>query len=581
MKRWYCCLFLAVLFLLPLGCRAETAIYAFADAWPEALASAVADTPLAAARPVEGYVAFRDGATSHGAAVARDDAGYLLAVFHREGERWQADYSRQALRQDAPPQMWNQALSEEWSKADIAAYDGSDQFDLIYADVRYTWQAEGDTWRLTRALLPVANVVVNDHQLYWNEETVFYPQETTLSGFAEETFPRTLLAAQTNAAASQEQDPSRGVTAGAGDGTDFPVTLYAAPSSGSTVVGYYAAGVEAQVLDQGSGYVKLEIGGTFSGWTEETHFLAGASADGAADLAGEITIPSPLNGKYCSLLDAPKADASSIALLGVLFQVRVLGITADGAYLHVALADGQTGYLPASSVSAGEVWITSDARENRLNLRQSPSTKAQTLGKYFGGVKAQRLYAPPADTAWMRVSIYGYTGWMMGSFLDTDASSVPDMLPPLAVVDPENDSTLNLRLEPDQKSDALAQYPSGTVVEILGVNSNWAHVRVADGSTGFMLLKYVGGEPVSAVKNAFPLAQETTLTDAFGNENVTLPAGTSVASAEGRLCAQWRYDVSSGGMVFALPEQVELHAADAWGYVLTENAPDMWAMDEE
>ncbi len=580
MKRLPLCLLLAVLFLLPVGCRGENAIYAFSDAWPQALTSAVADTPLASATPVEGYLAFRDGASAHGAAVARDSAGYLLAVFQGEGDTWQAAYSRQALRQDAPPQVWNQALAEEWSGADIAAYDGSDQFDLIYTDVRYTWQAEGDTWRLTRALLPVANVVVDDHQLYWNEETVFYPQETTLSGFAEEAFPRTLLAAQANAAASAQQDLSRGVTTGSGE-EDFPVTLYAAPSGGSTVVGYYAAGVEAQVLDQGSGYVKLEFGGSFSGWTEETHFLAGASEDTGHQLQGEITIASPLAGKYRSLLDAPKADASSLALLGVQVQVRVLGVTADGDYLHVALTDGQTGYLPAASVSAEDVWITSDVRENRLNLRQSPSTKSQTLGKYFGGVKAQRLYAPPADEGWMRVSIGGYTGWMMRSFLNTDASYVPEMLPPLGVVDPENDSALTLRKEPDQKSDALARYPSGTVVEILGVNSNWAHVRVQDGSTGFMLLKHVGGEPVSAVKNAFTLAEDTTLTDAFGNENVTLPAGTAVASADGRLCPLWRYDAARGGMVFALTEQAELHAADAWGYVLTENAPDMWAVEEE
>lgn len=81
MKRFHCFLLLAVLCLLPLACRGETAIYAFTDTWPEALASAVADTPLAVAQPVEGYLAFRDGATAHGAAVARDAAGYLLAVF--------------------------------------------------------------------------------------------------------------------------------------------------------------------------------------------------------------------------------------------------------------------------------------------------------------------------------------------------------------------------------------------------------------------------------------------------------------------------------------------------------------------
>jgi uncharacterized protein YgiM (DUF1202 family) len=576
MKRSRFLFLLALMLFLPMICLAENTITSFSGTWPGELVQAVANTPLASARPLDGYVGIRDGQSSHAAAVAQDGNGYLLAVFTNNGQGWQASYSRQALRQDAAPQLWNQAISEEWSAKDIADYDGSEQFEVVYDDVRYTWQATEDDWQLTRALLPVANVVVTDQQLYWNEETVFNPQDTSLQGFVEADFPQTLSAAQVNAASSTEVDTSQGVTIGASSATDFPVTLYEAPTTGSAVVGYYAAGVSAQVLDQGSGFVKLEFGGSFSGWAEASHFSAGAAEDGTNQLVGSITTSSPLVGKYCSLLSAPSEDASSLALLGVQFQVRVLGITADGAYVHVQLSDGQTGFLPAASVSAGDIWITSDSRDNRVNLRASASTKSQTLGKYFGGVKAQRIYAVPADEDWMRVSIYGYTGWMMKSFLTEVEGTVPDMLPPLGVVDPINGDTLNLRAEPDQKSTALSQYPAGTVVEILGVNSNWAHIRLQDGCVGFMLLKYVGGEPVSALKNAFTLTEDLTLTDSFGNETVTLTAGTVVASADGRLCPSWRYDAASASMVFATSEQVELHAVDSWGYTLAENAPNMW-----
>ncbi len=576
MKRFRLLLLVLLMLFLPNVCMADNTITSFSGTWPKELIQAVADTPLASARPLDGYVGNRDGQPSHAAAVVQDAEGYLLAAFTSDGQSWQAVYSRQALRQDERPQLWNQAISEEWSESDIAYYDGSEQFELIYGDARYTWQAEGNDWRLTRALLPVANVVVEEHQLYWNEETVFNPQDTSLSGFVEADFPQTLSAAQTIAASSEEADPNQGVTTGASSATDFPVTLYEAPTTGSAIVGYYAAGVAAQVLDQGSGFVKLEFGGSFSGWAEASHFTAGGTENGSRQLIGSITTASPLVGQYCTLLDAPSESASSVALLGVFFQVRVLGITADGAYLHVQLSDGQMGFLPAASVSAGNVRITSDARENRLNLRESPSTKAQTLGKYFGGVKAQRIYAVPADEDWMRVSIYGYTGWMMKSFLDTTSETVPSMLPPLGVVAPDSGESLNLRAKPDQNSTALAQYPTGTVVEILGVTGNWAHVRVQDGSTGFMLLKYVGGDPGAAVKNAFTLSENLTLNDGFGHETVTLAAGTTVASADGRLCPEWRYDMTRASMTFAMPEQAELHAVDSWGYIDAESAPNMW-----
>lgn len=579
---------IALLTILCLACctcalsEGKSTVESFSGTWPDGLSSALAGTPLAGAAPLMGYIGSQNGQGSHAAAVAQNADGYLLAGFTCENGAWQVEYAGSALRQDVLPQLWNQALAEEWPAEDIARYDGSEVFELIYPDARYTWQWEGEAWQLRRVVLPVANVVVNGHQLFWNNETVYTPQDTRLTGFMEAAFPRTLSQAQTLAADSPE-DVTRAITASGGESGDFPVALHAAPTTGSDIIGYYASNVPALVLDSGSGFVQLEIDGV-SGWATASQAVIGSVAlEATAGLPGQIYSPSAAQGKYRSLLDAPNAQASGIATLGVCLPVRVLGCTADGGYLHVQLDGGLTGYLPADAVSAGECRILSDTRDHRLNLRQEPSTKAQSLGKYYGGVSAIRLFAPPSDSEWQRVCVFGHSGWMLRSFLSTAADTAPDMLPPLGQVQHMDDGGLNLRAEPGYQGEILARYPEGSMAEILGVISNWAHVRMQDGAVGYMLLTYLGGEPVMAVKNAFALSQGVTLITLQGTQGASLAAGDIIAFPNGRPCPDWHYDSLLSTMVFQQENTVAVQAAQTSGLIRAEDADTLcgvWRMEE-
>lgn len=582
MKRWIAAIFALMLLVCGMSAQAEEAVNAqenriesFSGAWPDTLAELMSGPEWASARPLEGYVGMRMGRWGHGAALMQDDQGYILACFLHTDEGWQATASRAALRQGERATLWNQAVAEGWSAYEISQSDGSEQFEVVYGDARYTWYSGSGGWFLARVVLPVANVVVGPRTLYWNEEAVFNTQDIMLTGFVEADFPKSLLAAQTLVDASGLDDATQALTtAGNADPTvwqDFPVIMYAAPSAGAEVAAQYASGVAATVLDMGSGFVKLQIG-DMAGWVKRDQALLG----------GERAEQYPWNGnvgqvcdcgpaRYRSLLAEPREGAAVVATLGVKLRVQVLGMLQDDAWLHVMLDDGTMGYMAADEVCQTDnfyaVWITSDKPGNRLNLRESPTTKSQTLGKYYAGTEAARLFSMVSSSEWTRVIVHGRMGWMLNEFLGTSADYVPDMLPPMGTVQGVASGELNLRAAPDAKADVLGQYANGTKAEILSVVGNWAHVRLRDGNVGFMMLKYLGGEPEGAVENGFALAEDTELLEYGGEVIQPLSAGERVVLMDGRPCVSWRYSEAAAAMVLEEPEQVWVRYGDGCGLV--------------
>lgn len=580
MKRWMAALLTLALLLCGIGAQAEAdarenRIDTFTGAWPETLAPVMTTGEWASARPLEGYVGMRFGRWGCGAALMQDDQGYILACFLHTDEGWQVTVSRAALRQGERASLWNQAVAEEWSAHEISQSDGSFQFEVVYGDARYTWYSGSGGWILSRVVLPVANVVVSPRTLYWNEEAVFNTQDIMLTGFVEADFPKSLLAAQALVDASGLDDATQALTtAGNADPTvwqDFPVVMYAAPSAGAEVTAQYADGVAATVLDMGSGFVKLQIGDR-AGWVRRDQALLG----------GERAEQYPWNGnvgqvcdcgpvRYRSLLAEPREGAAVVATLGVKLRVQVLGMLQGDAWLHVMLDDGTMGYAAAGDVSQTDnlhtVWITSDKPANRLNLRERPTTKSQTLGKYYAGTEAARLFTMEAVSDWTRVCVHGREGWMLNDFLADSADHVPDMLPPIGTVQGVAKGELNLRAAPDAKAEALGQYANGTKAEILSVVGNWAHVRLRDGQVGFMMLKYLGGEPAGAVDNSFAVAENTDLLEYDGEVIQPLSAGERVVLMDGRPCVSWRYSEAGDTMVREEPEQVWVRYGGGCGLV--------------
>ena len=96
-----------------------------------------------------------------------------------------------------------------------------------------------------------------------------------------------------------------------------------------------------------------------------------------------------------------------------------------------------------------------------------------------------------------------------------------------------NEKGLNLRKAPTTNAEIIAAYPVGTGVEILGIyDSIWAHVRLQDGSSGYMMLQYLGGEPEKAAKNSFTVTRDTALTDFDGNVLFKLKQGERISVTE-------------------------------------------------
>ena len=92
------------------------------------------------------------------------------------------------------------------------------------------------------------------------------------------------------------------------------------------------------------------------------------------------------------------------------------------------------------------------------------------------------------------VDICGLVGWMRTEYLEfsTDPRYAPQsMMPELVVCNPNPIGNLNLRAGQSTSTPSLGTYANGTKVIVMGFRSNWAHVILPNGQTGFMVAGYI------------------------------------------------------------------------------------------
>lgn len=128
---------------------------------------------------------------------------------------------------------------------------------------------------------------------------------------------------------------------------------------------------------------------------------------------------------------------------------------------------------------------------DRLHLRASASEKAESLGKYYHGVRV--VVEGSVDSEWTKVSIGNLKGYMKTEYLVIGGEGKPypaSAMPILTVNNPNSELCIDLYAEQSIKSEFLGVYFNSTQVTLMGFNGTWAHV-IVDGKVGFMLAKYL------------------------------------------------------------------------------------------
>lgn len=208
----------------------------------------------------------------------------------------------------------------------------------------------------------------------------------------------------------------------------------------STSLDKYANGTSVQVLGMSDSWSHVMVGGK-TGFMKNEFLVASASA---------IATPSPVGTPTPVYTPRP-----------------------------VATTPPSSGGKPASSVAV----VSNDKPTNRLNLRTSPNTKAESIGRYYTGVRVAVLES--AANGYTKVRVGGIEGYMLTRFLafGTDGDAVVSAIPKCVLP-----STLTLRSGASDGAKAIKTVEKGETIYMLAHFSGlWWHVQ-AGSNAGYMKL---------------------------------------------------------------------------------------------
>ena len=156
-------------------------------------------------------------------------------------------------------------------------------------------------------------------------------------------------------------------------------------------------------------------------------------------------------------------------------------VSADGSVLEQRTGNYYDGYATAR--------VHNPISTDRLNLRVEKTENSASLGKYYNGCMV--AIVQKGNDGWSRVRIGNLEGYMRNEFLDfnTPKDQQTEMLPKVTIQN-LNGRGANLRRQASTHVNAVALYPNGTQVYVLGIAGEWCHVLI-DGEIGFMMTQYL------------------------------------------------------------------------------------------
>jgi len=571
MLRKLICLILIGLLCLP-ACAEQEApshLYHFTSAAeaPAEIADSIADLLGSDVTYIDGYATMRFGRWTYGQIILQDAQGYILCGLTgiNDGSAWKIEYSRTALREGALPQLLPDAVEYGYDDYHVSQYDGCDSFKIVYDDLTYRWFSGSEGWqldsitdlkndlKLSVTKQAITRSFANSDQRYIDQEkSVFNFLSPMLSDFDISAFPTTWEEAKALSDASEYGDQTQAVTVyDPWDAEKFNhavgvpyIKIYSSPSRDSKCIAQVFADVQVEILDHnnysGNNLVNdwyLISIHDFTGWIERDNLLIGSERAAAWNWLGEYALVYGASAQTEQPIYSRSNRSSPSAHLPVNTRVYVQLITDDGWFLVRDEQEALCWMEPDTVCQTDNLhdgYIYSEDPARRLNLRSGPGTQYESIGKYYSGTRVVFAYKTVAQTGWSRVIIEGVAGWVDSSFLKTYVDYYgKEWLPPLGKVQGVNSKGLNLRTAPNKNADIIAAYPVGTSVEILGIyDSIWAHVRLQDGNSGYMMLQFLGGEPEKAASNSFKLTRNITTTDGYGEALCEIKKGTYIRVTE-------------------------------------------------
>lgn len=245
----------------------------------------------------------------------------------------------------------------------------------------------------------------------------------------------------------------------------------------------------------------------------------GTTAYAAEDETAVVNNPNSKD--RLNLRSDSSAESTSLGKYYNGVKVLIVGYTSDtwamvniegtlGYMMKKYLAYGSAGDSVASAIPT--VKVNNPNPKDRLNLRELPSTRADSLGKYDNGTSVEVL---GVCGSWYHVRVGGKAGFMMAKYLTgldgssgssgSGSGSGGTGSGTTAVVNnPNPKDRLNLRTKASTSGLSLARYYNGVSAKVLETDGDWVRVRIGT-TEGYMMKKFLAfGSDGDKVKSAMP-----------------------------------------------------------------------------
>ena len=243
----------------------------------------------------------------------------------------------------------------------------------------------------------------------------------------------------------------------------------------SKVLGQYATGTWALILESGNSFHKVQVDGK-TGYMS-TKYLTGGSGKAVATRYVRTN-----TGIGVNLRTSPSASGGIVT--GVPDGTKV-DVLVKGIGWYKVRVGSQTGYIAAQYLSTGgggtsqpqRAVVNNPKSTQYLNLRETASQAAKVLGRYKNHTPVTVLQA---GNVWCKVQVDGKTGYMMTAFLKMTTASLS-----AKVNNPNGGRIVNFRSGPSLNASVVKTLAVGTKVAVLEKGTDWSLVEVK-GATGYV-----------------------------------------------------------------------------------------------